>query len=135
METSGVNRSLTNAVTTDPNAAPMTTPTARSTTFPRSTNALKSVVTLMSTPAPANGGSSLPGSAGSLAPDADRPVSQASVAQRLLDVRPERARNGLSRALERARRRAAGDPLEREARILAQRRVVQQLRERGDVGV
>src|SRR5277367_3427640 len=40
--TIGVSRSFTSAVTTAPNAAPMTMPTARSTTFPRSRNALKS---------------------------------------------------------------------------------------------
>src|SRR5947209_1944810 len=38
----GVSRSRTRAVTTAPNAAPTTTATARSTTFPRSRNALKS---------------------------------------------------------------------------------------------
>src|SRR6266404_9073360 len=37
----GVSRSLVNAVTTDPKAAPMTTPTARSTTLPRRMNCLK----------------------------------------------------------------------------------------------
>src|ERR1700692_3017729 len=41
--TIGVNRSFTRAVTTAPNAAPITIPTARSTTFPRSKNALKSL--------------------------------------------------------------------------------------------
>src|SRR5438552_4261849 len=38
----GVIRSATSPVTTAPKAAPMTMPTARSTTFPRSRNALKS---------------------------------------------------------------------------------------------
>src|SRR5256885_14892153 len=38
---SGVSRSLTSAVTTVPNAAPTTTATARSTTFPRTMNSLK----------------------------------------------------------------------------------------------
>src|SRR6266852_8362572 len=38
----GVIRSATRPVTTAPKAAPMTMPTARSTTFPRSRNALKS---------------------------------------------------------------------------------------------
>src|SRR6476660_5840429 len=38
---SGVRRSLVKAVTTDPKAAPMTTPTARSTTLPRRMNCLK----------------------------------------------------------------------------------------------
>src|SRR2546430_14769092 len=38
---SGVRRSLTSAVTTAPNAAPMTTATARSTTLPRRMNSLK----------------------------------------------------------------------------------------------
>ncbi len=37
----GVRRSLVRAVTTDPNAAPITTPTARSTTLPRKINCLK----------------------------------------------------------------------------------------------
>src|SRR5207237_4024830 len=40
---SGVSRSATNAVTTAPNAAPMTTATARSTTLPRRMKALKSL--------------------------------------------------------------------------------------------
>src|SRR6185369_14621562 len=38
---SGVSRSLVKAVTTDPKAAPMTTPTAKSTTLPRRMNCLK----------------------------------------------------------------------------------------------
>lgn len=38
----GVSRSVTSAVTTVPNAAPITTPTARSTTFPLSKNCLNS---------------------------------------------------------------------------------------------
>src|SRR6478672_4151358 len=38
---SGVRRSLVKAVTTEPKAAPMTTPTARSTTLPRRMNCLK----------------------------------------------------------------------------------------------
>src|SRR4051812_6411648 len=38
---SGVKRSLTNDVTTAPNAAPITTATARSTTLPRNRNCLK----------------------------------------------------------------------------------------------
>src|SRR5438046_6350526 len=38
--TTGVSRSLTSAVTTEPNAAPTTTATARSTTFPRMTKSL-----------------------------------------------------------------------------------------------
>ena len=38
----GIRMSLTNDVTIAPNAAPITTATARSTTFPRITNALKS---------------------------------------------------------------------------------------------
>src|SRR5579863_385996 len=37
----GVSRSLVSAVTTPPNAAPITTPTAISTTFPRRMNFLK----------------------------------------------------------------------------------------------
>src|SRR5579863_3791305 len=37
----GVRRSFVNAVTTPPKAAPITTPTARSTTFPRNRNCLK----------------------------------------------------------------------------------------------
>src|ERR1700687_2555326 len=37
---SGVSKSLVKAVTTDPKAAPMTTPTARSTTLPRRMNCL-----------------------------------------------------------------------------------------------
>src|SRR5205823_13156336 len=40
---SGVIRSATNAVTTAPKATPITIPTARSTTLPRSRNSLKSV--------------------------------------------------------------------------------------------
>src|SRR3712207_6032597 len=40
---SGVTKSATNAVTTAPNAAPMTTATARSTTFPRSTKSRNSL--------------------------------------------------------------------------------------------
>src|SRR5215471_10070208 len=47
---SGVNRSLTSAVTTAPNAAPMTTATARSRTFPRKMNCLKPLN--MATPSP-----------------------------------------------------------------------------------
>src|SRR4051794_18883451 len=43
MAMSGVMKSATKAVTTAPNAAPMTTPTARSTTLPRSMNSLKSL--------------------------------------------------------------------------------------------
>jgi hypothetical protein len=39
----GVNMSETKAVTTVPNAAPITTPTARSTTFPLSKNCLNSL--------------------------------------------------------------------------------------------
>lgn len=39
---SGVRRSVTSAVTMVPNAAPITTPTAKSTTFPRSKNCLNS---------------------------------------------------------------------------------------------
>jgi len=38
---SGVSRSLTSAVTTAPNAAPITTATARSSTLPRRMNCLK----------------------------------------------------------------------------------------------
>src|SRR4051812_35165303 len=44
MPISGVMMSLTNAVMTAPNAAPITTAIARSTTFPRRTNALNSLI-------------------------------------------------------------------------------------------
>ncbi len=43
----GVNRSLTSAVTTAPNAAPITTATARSSTLPRRMNCLKPFIALL----------------------------------------------------------------------------------------
>ncbi len=44
----GVTKSLTKAVVTVPKAAPITTPTAKSTTFPRKTKSLKPLSTVYS---------------------------------------------------------------------------------------
>src|ERR1700710_3033463 len=51
----GIKMSVTSDVVIFPNAAPMTTPTARSSTFPRETNSLNSLTMLMAPCVPGSG--------------------------------------------------------------------------------